>query len=188
MICLVLGHQNSGKSKLAERLAMETGDPKRYYLATMKICDEEGKKRVAKHRAMREGKDFVTIEKEYGILEVTSLIESPDEATVLLECVSNLVGNELYEDPSRPRTLLSDETGEAFCEGFAGKIVSEIRSLSERVHHLILVSNSYPREAPGYDEQTRLYIHLLDLVNQQLIPIADRVYDLRSDEIEYEKG
>ena len=70
MIYLVIGTQNSGKSELAEKLSLETGDSNRFYIATMKIYDEAGLQRVEKHRKMRDGKGFITIEQEYNITEV----------------------------------------------------------------------------------------------------------------------
>ena len=84
MIYLVIGTSNSGKSVLAEELSMKTDDPYRVYLATMKIYDDAGKERVEKHRRQREGKGFVTIEKEYGIAETLAQIPDPQNTTVLL--------------------------------------------------------------------------------------------------------
>ncbi len=179
MMFLVLGTQNSGKSELAEELAMNTGDDRRYYLATMKVCDEEGQKRVEKHRAMREGKGFLLLEKPYAIMQAADQIEDPETATVLLECVSNLVGNELFDNPARSDGRIEKEEEEAFCEHLAHEILSDIVELAKKVHHLILVSNTYEKDAPGYDDSTRLYIRLLDLVNEKLIPMAEKVYDLR---------
>jgi adenosyl cobinamide kinase/adenosyl cobinamide phosphate guanylyltransferase len=40
MIILVVGGQNSGKSEFAEGLVVKSGADRRYYLATMKVCDD----------------------------------------------------------------------------------------------------------------------------------------------------
>ena len=168
MISFILGTQNSGKSELAERLSMESGDRRRYYLATMKICDEAGRLRVEKHRQQREGKGFVTIEREYDMRRVPEEIEEPQEVTLLLECVSNLVGNEMHENPYR---------GER--ERIADRIAEDIRFLAGRVHNIIIVSNEYAGDAEGYDEETREYVRLLNLVNERIRSFSDKVIDMR---------
>ena len=168
MISFILGTSNSGKSELAEKLAMESGDDKRYYIATMKIYDEAGRERVSRHRQQREGKGFVTIEKEYDIRGVLELIEKPEEATVLLECVTNLVGNEMFENPvGKERIKTADE------------IAEDIKYVAGRVHNIIIVSNEYESDADTYDDATRNYIHLLDHVNKRISSFSDRVMDMR---------
>ncbi|MCR5251600.1 MAG: bifunctional adenosylcobinamide kinase/adenosylcobinamide-phosphate guanylyltransferase [Lachnospiraceae bacterium] len=178
MMILVVGCSGSGKSALAEKLCLETGDETRIYLATMQVLDAEGKKRVQRHRAMRGDKGFVTIEKEMHVDELPAEIADPMHTTVLLECVTNLVGNELYDENSRARfpDLQTDE-GE---ERFADEVAQEIGRLSAGVHHLIAVTNRYPAEDPAYDEETRKFVRLLDLVNGRLERMAERVEDVCS--------
>ena len=63
MVVLVVGVPDSGKSALAESVALElSGENKRIYLATMEVLDEAGYERVKKHRKLRKGKGFFTIE------------------------------------------------------------------------------------------------------------------------------
>lgn len=63
MFVLIIGTPDSGKSERAERLISDlAGDYPKFYIATMIPYGEEGKSRVEKHRAMREGKGFETIE------------------------------------------------------------------------------------------------------------------------------
>ena len=176
MITFVLGKQNSGKSELAEKLAMQSGDVRRYYIATMKIFDDEGRDRVRKHREKREGKGFITIEREYDIISVLNDMEYPEQATLLLECVSNLVGNEIYDNAARAERL---KCGELSAEGFADETAEEIKQLSEKVHNTIIVSNEYESDAEGYDDETRDYIRMLDMVNERISRYSDRIYDLR---------
>ena len=63
MITLVTGGCGSGKSEYAERRVLELGAGYRIYLATMQCFDEESEKRVQRHRKMRAGKGFVTVER-----------------------------------------------------------------------------------------------------------------------------
>ena len=174
MTTLVIGTAGSGKSALAEDLAMKTGDSCRYYLATMKICDDEGRKRVEKHRKMREGKGFVTIERQRALSGISDEIINPGEVTVLLECVSKLVGNILHDRQDRITHLLSDVSEKS---ALADEVTEDIAGLAGKVHNLIIVTNEYTME-DGFDEETRLYVELLGIVNKRLRGIADRIFDL----------
>ena len=175
MVSLVIGTGNSGKSLLAEKLACENLDKCKVYLATMKIYDEAGKKRVERHRKQRRGKGFITIEKLYDISGVVPEIKEPMETTILLECVSNLVGNEIYENPDNS-SIRSD------VRKFADKIFADICTLSESVHNTVIVTNDYEKDGDGYDDATRYYVRLLDLVNEKICQYADKIYDLRKQE------
>ena len=185
MIYLVIGTQNSGKSELAEKISMDTGDSRRYYLATMKIYDDEGHKRVEKHRQQREGKGFVTIEHEYDLTAVLDKIDSPKESTVLLECVSNLVGNELFENQIWKKKVLEHLNAPDLDDrenDFADSISRDIKNLSDHVNNLIIVTNEYKDAGSNFDDETRLYVELLDMVNDRVIKFSDKVYDLRKRE------
>ncbi len=174
MTVFIIGTMNSGKSLLAEDLSGKTGDSRKVYLATMKVSDAEGQKRVAKHRKQREGKGFITIEAERDISGVISKIPDPEETTVLLECVSNLVGNEMHDSPEGWSVLNDPEKAEAFSD----RVFNDIKHISEKVHNLFIVSNDYSDEILS-DPETELYIRLLNLVNDRLGAFSDRIYDLR---------
>ncbi len=184
MISLVLGQQDSGKSALAEEMAVKTGDEKRYYLATMKVYDETGRRRVLKHREKRAGKGFETIEKEYGVAQIAESIEDAKQSTLLLECVSNLVGNELFENPEWKKLARTDfsQLQDEDCEAFALAVMTQIQTLGQAFHHLICVSNTYASDDAMYDDPTRVYIKMLDLVNEKLQAVAEQVVDLRKNE------
>lgn len=95
MIYLVTGGSGSGKSAYAEAMVMQSGRGKRYYLATMEVLGEEGKKKVERHKKFREGKGMITIERPRGLW---GLVLDKGENTVLLECMANLAANELFAD------------------------------------------------------------------------------------------
>ena len=68
MIYLVTGGSGSGKSAYAESLLSEFENIRsRYYIATMQVYGEEGKKRVERHRRLRAGKGFITSEQTVQI-------------------------------------------------------------------------------------------------------------------------
>ena len=161
---LVIGTPNSGKSALAEELAIKTHDPVRYYLATMEVRDEAGLERVLKHRRQRAGKGFMTIERTSDLTKALPEMKDADRSVVLLECMANLVGNEMHCACS-----LEDDR-------FADRIMGDIQFLAAHVHHLIVVTDEYEKDASGYDDETRTYVRLLDLVNEKLMEYADAVY------------
>lgn len=54
MIALVIGGSGSGKSAYAEQMAVKAaGNGSLYYVATMQVYDEEGKKKVERHNVPR---------------------------------------------------------------------------------------------------------------------------------------
>lgn len=165
MMTLIIGKENSGKSVFAEDLACQlAGNSSPVYLATMSVMDEEGERRVQKHRSQREGKGFVTIEKQIRVDEVVSHLTDAKDKTVLLECISNLVGNEMYENESRKG--LSQEA-------LVCSIFQDIRILQHSVKNLVLVTNEYAIKA-DYDEETTRYIQTISLLNEKLKVIAEK--------------
>ena len=93
MMAVVTGGSGSGKSAFAEDKILSLGQGKRFYIATMHPYDEESYKRVERHRKMRAGKGFETVECYTGLEN----LEFPQDAIVLLECMSNLLANEQFE-------------------------------------------------------------------------------------------
>ena len=62
MITLVTGGSGSGKSAYAEDVAVSAEGTEKYYIATMQIYDAEGERKVERHRKLRAGKGFTTVE------------------------------------------------------------------------------------------------------------------------------
>lgn len=168
MVITVIGGSASGKSELAEDMLERLAeDEKKYYIATMKVGDdEENIERVRKHRLSRKDKNFVTIEK---CVDVNNSLEEMDEASpkyALLECVSNLVANEMFFDVS---VRDKDETIE--------KVISDISELSDKTDNLVIVSNNVFEDGNAYDVYTLNYLEALAKVNAHLSEISDEVYE-----------
>ena len=95
MLTLILGGSGSGKSAYAEDyLLRAAGDKKKYYIATMQVWDEEMQVKVDRHHRLRQGKGFTTIEQPTELGAAAAKMEQP--AAALLECISNLVANEMF--------------------------------------------------------------------------------------------
>ena len=75
MFYIVTGGSASGKSEYAESLAISSDARQRFYIATMKPWDEEGRRRIQKHRAMRAGKGFLTIEQPRRLKEAAKNVK-----------------------------------------------------------------------------------------------------------------
>ena len=157
MLTLVIGGAASGKSAFAESLCMQSPLP-RTYLATMQVWDAECAARVARHRAMRQQKQFATVECPRG-LEAIAL---PQRGTVLLEDLGNLAANELY-DPDGAGT----ETAAAILRG--------IDKMLLQCDNLIVVSNEVFSGGADYAGDTGRYLLALAQVNNALAARADHV-------------
>lgn len=161
MLMMVTGGSASGKSEYAEQIAVRLDAGERIYLATMRSFDAECEARIAKHRAARAGRGFVTVERYTGLAEE----KIPAGAVVLLECLSNIVANELF-----------DETGAG--ENAVQAVLSGIDSLCRQAAHLIVVTNEVFSDGEGYDPVTLHYIDLLGEINRKLAARADRVVEV----------
>ena len=94
---LITGGSGSGKSAYGEKRILEAGEMTRYYIATMEVFGEEGRKKVERHKMLRQGKGFITIESPKDVGRVEKLEKTGNgKLTVLLECVSNLTANEMF--------------------------------------------------------------------------------------------
>ena len=91
MVTLITGGSGSGKSAYAESVITDFGDYERIYIATMYPFDEESHARIRRHRQVRAKKNFQTLECYIGLKD----LKVPAGSCVLLECMSNLVANEM---------------------------------------------------------------------------------------------
>lgn len=167
MMTLIIGGSGSGKSAYAEAYVEACAPKKRkYYLATMQVYDKEGREKVEKHRHMREGKHFITVEQPVQIEKSLEKMET-GHLYVLLECMSNLVANEMFAEKI-------PQTGDAVAE----KIVKGISCLKEACAHLVIVSNNVFEDGIIYDEATMSYIQAMGEVNEKLAAMADEVIEV----------
>ena len=155
MMELVTGGSGSGKSAYAEsvicgkhRLLCETTEnAPLYYIADMVPYGRETEKKIEAHRKMRAGKGFATLE---WYVDLPGKISAPDSpelkgSCVLLECVSNLTANEMYEPGGAQNT--GGDTPESVIKG--------VRMLKDQCAHLVVVTNDVFRESvPDSEEMT----------------------------------
>ncbi len=171
MVTLVIGGSGSGKSEYAESLVMSLGQGRRIYIATMKPWDEECRRRIERHRQMRAKKQFETIEC-YRDLKELKLDLGGQPSVVLLECMSNLVSNELFG---------LGEEGEAPClEGAlaAAEILEGIGKLKKEADHIVIVTNEVFSDGDNYSKETMAYRKVLGEINQKIAEISDEVIEV----------
>ncbi len=169
---LVLGIPDSGKSYLAEKIAVsDLKSDEKVYIATMIPFGKEGEERVKKHRKLREGKGFFTIEEPVHVSKAAERLGCKKGGTCLLECVSNLVGNAMH----------GGIEGESDSE-IVDFTVSEIMKLDAMFDDLIVVTNSFPPDGEGYDADTVRYVQILDKVNGRLRDMACVIYEFADGE------
>lgn len=162
MFALIFGGSGSGKSEYAEKLSCELAQKnEKYYIATMIPYGEEGKKRVERHKKLREGKDFYTIEQTMHISGALEKIKNPRNSTVLIECMSNLVANEMFESGGNTQS-----------------IIKECMTIRDKCSNIIIVTNDIFSDGCIYDESTREYIRQLAYINRQLAQDADIVEEV----------
>ena len=163
MITLIYGGSGSGKSAYAEDFVCSLDYKNKYYLATMKSQDSESKARIKRHRQLREGKAFITVEQP---TDIATAVNDPD-GIVLLECMSNLVANEMFK---KKKSLSSKEC--------IHKVLLDTIKLSENVKHLVVVTNNVFEDGIDYDEYTKEYLRAIGTINEKLAGISDDVYEV----------
>lgn len=164
MLYLIYGGSGSGKSEYAEQCVLKLSDEEKYYIATMKVYGEEGMKKVSRHRKLRMNKGFETIEKQTDVHELNNEYKG---GTALLECLSNLVANEMFVDD---KIIAVDEVVDKVSDG--------IKKLGDTFDNLVVVTNNIFEDGIEYDEGTKHYMHALGKINEILTQVAAGVVEV----------
>lgn len=167
MITLIIGGSGSGKSAYAEDyMISHSEEKKKYYIATMQVYDAEGERKIERHRMLRSGKGFSTIEQSVDIEKAVEKMEA-GKGTALLECISNLTANEMFagEEPKTEEVVVE-------------KIMKGIKTLSKELTHLVIVSNNIFEDGKVYDNTIMTYIRAMGRINEKLAEIAEEVVEV----------
>lgn len=160
MMVLISGGSGSGKSEIAENLAVKlsSGD-NLMYIATMKPFGTETLKKIERHKRLRSGKGFSTLE----IYNDIHSVPVDKDSTILLECLSNLLANETFmENP---------------CNNVVDKILKGIYYLKNNSKNLIIVSNEVFSNGCNYDFSTVEYIKNLGILNSKIAKLSNIVIE-----------
>ena len=157
MLELILGGARSGKSRLAERLAADSG-LEVTYIATGQAWDGEMAKRITHHRSTRPT--------EWGLVEeplelARALLDNAaPERCLLVDCLTLWLTNLL---------MLEDETRLAMQRD------AFLESLGELPGRIILVSNETGLGVVPLGELTRRYVDEAGWLHQAVAERAERV-------------
>lgn len=180
MLHIVYGGSASGKSSYAESFAMSLqGEGRLLYIATMypykwntTEIDPEAMQRIERHRAMRADKGFDTVECYRHVEHIVAKRQD----VLLLECMSNLLANEMYLEPDSNAGSDMAET----MSPVSNKIVQALVNLSTRVQDVVIVTNDVFSDGGSltYDESTREYVKNLAEINCALAREAATVTEV----------
>ncbi len=180
MLHMVYGGSASGKSSYAESIAMSLqGDGRLLYIATMypykwntTEIDPETMQRIERHRAMRADKGFDTVECYRHVEHIVTKRQD----VLLLECMSNLLANEMYLEPDADAGSGMSKT----MSPVSKKIVQALIDLSTRVQDVVIVTNDVFSDGGNltYDESTREYVKNLAQINCALAREAATVTEV----------
>ncbi|WP_154826718.1 bifunctional adenosylcobinamide kinase/adenosylcobinamide-phosphate guanylyltransferase [Clostridium butyricum] len=161
MLTLITGGSGSGKSEFAEDLSVSYKSNNLIYIATMFLYDNESLKKVERHKRMRDHKNFKTIE---CFKNLKSLFIS-NNSTVLIDCMSNLVANEMYlEGRAKDKTVQ--------------EVIRGIESINNQAENLVIVTNEVFSDGIVYDDDTMRYIRNLGEINKEIGKKADNVVEV----------
>lgn len=205
---LVMGGSGSGKSAFAEDMVMELvrrwdanrdgkdqnaagkdqNAARAVYLATMEVWGPEEEERVKKHRRLRDGKGFLTIECPRNIARVLNDSEvrlpCPNKTYILLECMSNLVANEMFggapkEELFRPVSAENEtEPAGAWEEELVRRVLSGVSLLDKAAAELVVVTCNVFEEGASYERETLSYMRVLSRINRELLRQSSKAWEL----------
>ncbi|MEH6565334.1 MAG: bifunctional adenosylcobinamide kinase/adenosylcobinamide-phosphate guanylyltransferase [Halopseudomonas sp.] len=154
---LILGGARSGKSRLAERLAVESGLPVTY-IATCEPRDREMAERVAQHRAQRPA-EWALVEEPRSLAQVLREQAAPSRC-LLVDCLTLWLSNLLLSDDPQ-HWAVEREALFAALPGLPGRV--------------IMVSNETGLGVVPMGELSRRFVDESGWLHQQLAAHCDRV-------------
>jgi adenosylcobinamide kinase/adenosylcobinamide-phosphate guanylyltransferase len=154
---LILGGARSGKSALAERLALASTRPV-VYIATAQARDGEMAERIAHHRTRRPA-DWLCVEEPLALAEVLRQHARADRC-VLVDCLT---------------LWLSNLLGDADASRFERERAALLDTLPQLPGEILLVSNEIGMGVVPLGELSRRFVDEAGRLHQALAALCDRV-------------
>lgn len=173
---MVTGGARSGKSSYAEKLCIDNKD-KVAYIATSIAFDEGMKDRIKKHRESRP-KEWKTYEIYKDIYKSIDEISKYNN-TVLLDCVTLLVNNLMFEFDLDWDNCSREEIDniEQYIQNQVEKLIEEIRKTDL---YFVFVTNELGMGVIPANRLSRIYTDIAGRINQKIASLSDEVYMLIS--------
>lgn len=168
---LITGGVRSGKSRLASRLARESGE-RVTVIATAEAGDAEMAGRIAAHREARPAA-WTTVEEPLALAAALGAVERSEEC-VVIDCLTLWLANLLVkawpdgEDAPRGALELEREVGD--------EVAALLACAAARDGLTIVVSNEVGSGIVPADARSRLYEDVLGAANSSVAAAAERVY------------
>ena len=157
MVNLVIGAAASGKSEYAEDIVMSLPGEK-IYIATMEPFGAEAEERIARHRVLRAGKGFTTVERTRNLIGLT-----PEaDWNVLIEDLPNLAANELFSPEG----------------GGADAVLSGVEMICKTASNVTIVTGDIFSDGGTYDTGTQEYMEMLADLHMRIAAKADNVVEV----------
>jgi adenosylcobinamide kinase/adenosylcobinamide-phosphate guanylyltransferase len=169
-LTLMLGGARSGKSRLAEEMALAAGGVTAY-IATATVRDDEMAHRVDIHKQRRPS-HWITIEEEKDLAGALASVPE-DTRTVIVDCLTLWLTNLLLADYNETATATELDALE---EHIHAQLAKFCLAAQKKSCEIIVVSNEVgfgivPESAMG-----RFFRDLAGRANQQVARAADEVY------------
>lgn len=175
MTVFLSGGAKSGKSALAQDIAVSLGE-KRYYVATMISSGAEDDERIRRHIADRDGMGFETVECFENIL---SCLKTADKDGVfLVDSVTALLQNALFSAEKNYEADLSA----------ASRCADALVEFARRVRHGVFVSDHIYSDGRRYSESTERYRKCLADIDRRLAAVCDTVIEVTVGQYVIHKG
>ena len=175
MNVFISGGCKNGKTAFAQEIAVKlSGGGKRYYVATMQPCDDEDRARIARHIKERAGLGFETLECGRDI--AVCLKTAGTNATLLIDSVTALLGNEMFPD-----TQGADPDAAHRCR-------DGLLEIARTAKHAVFISDYIFSDAVRYDALTETYRAALASLDRALADVCDVVIELCAGQIVFHKG
>ncbi len=172
-IVFISGGISSGKSDFAEKLCDERKG-KTLYIATSTPLDEEMKEKKRKHIEKRRFKNWDTLEKYSELYKEIEEIGKKYN-TVLLDCVTMMVSNLIFQDDYNfnAKDLLDSKEK-------TKKIIAEVKKLIEEIKktntEFIIVTNEIGLGGISENRLSRFFSQLCGEINQIFAKSSEEAY------------
>ena len=148
-VIMVTGGSRSGKSVIAEQKAKEYGKRSVLYLATAIPIDDDMKERIRMHQERRDP-EWGTYE---GYRDLGEVVKNTEKNTILLDCVTVMITNILFEEEERD----FDKISASEVEKLESEVIKELTNLVKAI-------------------LGRIFSDISGKANQVLASLSDEVY------------
>ena len=177
MTCFISGGAKSGKSSLAQALAVSLAKNKKlYYVATMISTGAEDNERIRRHIADREGMGFETLE---CFTHIMNCLKTANPCGVfLVDSVTALIQNALFP---MDKNYEMDLTAAESC-------IKELVDFARSADDVIFVSDFIYADGMKYPESTENYRWILGDAGRRLASVCDTVVEVSAGQYTIFKG